>query len=271
MHDALSGWTTIGIGGSARRITVARTRGRLTELACDALVLGRGSNVLVSDDGYDGDVVINRCEYFERSGCYVTVGSGTRLGVLCGFLAENGLSGMEWATGIPASVGGAIKMNAGAFGGAMSDVTESAEVLRGGKVIRLSAAEIGFGYRTSVIKSGDTVIGATLRLHSNASEYIRRRMAEYQRSRRLTQPSGKSCGSIFKNTHGVSVGKVLDAAGLKGVRRGGAVISPKHANMIVNVGGATARDVCALIELMRAELEAENIEAKEEIIYIGGF
>ncbi len=271
MRDSLSAYTTFGIGGRARRISVARSRSELIDLAPDALVLGRGSNVLVSDDGYDGDVVINRYDDIVFNGDLVVAGSGACLASVSSAAARCGLSGLEWAIGIPGSVGGAVRMNAGAFGGAISDRLLYADVLRGGAVVRLGRGELGFSYRHSAIADDDVVIAAAFLLDKISAAVTLARCGEYTERRRSKQPSGKSAGSVFKNPSGISVGKVLDGAGLKGLRNGGAVISPVHANIIVNTGDATADDVCGLIRIMKGELEARGIEAKEEIIYVGGF
>lgn len=271
MRDSLSAYTTFGIGGRARRISVARSRSELIDLAPDALVLGRGSNVLVSDDGYDGDAVINRYDDIVFNGDLVVAGSGACLASVSAAAARCGLSGLEWAIGIPGSVGGAVRMNAGAFGGAISDRLLYADVLRGGAVVRLGRGELGFSYRHSAIADDDVVIAAAFLLDKISAAVTLARCGEYTERRRSKQPSGKSAGSVFKNPSGISVGKVLDGAGLKGLRNGGAVISPVHANIIVNTGDATADDVCWLIRIMKGELEARGIEAKEEIIYVGGF
>ncbi len=271
MRDSLSAYTTFGIGGRARRISVARSRSELIDLAPDALVLGRGSNVLVSDDGYDGDAVINRYDDIVFNGDLVVAGSGACLASVSAAAARCGLSGLEWAIGIPGSVGGAVRMNAGAFGGAISDRLLYADVLRGGAVVRLGRGELGFSYRHSAIADDDVVIAAAFLLDKISAAVTLARCGEYTERRRSKQPSGKSAGSVFKNSSGISVGKVLDGAGLKGLRNGGAVISPVHANIIVNTGDATADDVCGLIRIMKGELEARGIEAKEEIIYVGGF
>lgn len=271
MRDSLSAYTTFGIGGRARRISVARSRSELIDLAPDALVLGRGSNVLVSDDGYDGDVVINRYDDIVFNGDLVVAGSGACLASVSAAAARCGLSGLEWAIGIPGSVGGAVRMNAGAFGGAISDRLLYADVLRDGAVVRLGRGELGFSYRHSAIADDDVVIAAAFLLDKISAAVTLARCGEYTERRRSKQPSGKSAGSVFKNPSGISVGKVLDGAGLKGLRNGGAVISPVHANIIVNTGDATADDVCGLIRIMKGELEARGIEAKEEIIYVGGF
>ena len=271
MRNTLSEFTTFGIGGPAKRIEKATTRGALIDMSAEGTVLGRGSNILASDSGVDGVIVINRFEKVVRSGSLVYAGSGTRLGVLCAALCEKGLSGMEWAIGIPGTVGGAVRMNAGAFLGCMADVVEHVEVVRGGQVVTLEKSEIGFGYRTSGLLPSDTVIGATFKLTQDTPIDVRRRCERFNVLRKNSQPSGKSAGSVFKNPPHVSVGKILDEAGLKGLRRGGAVISDRHANIIVNTGGATAKDVVALIEIMRGVLEDNGVAAQEEIIYLGDF
>ena len=205
------------------------------------------------------------------NGDLVVAGSGACLASVSSAAARCGLSGLEWAIGIPGSVGGAVRMNAGAFGGAISDRLLYADVLRGGAVVRLGRGELGFSYRHSAIADDDVVIAAAFLLDKISAAVTLARCGEYTERRRSKQPSGKSAGSVFKNPSGISVGKVLDGAGLKGLRNGGAVISPVHANIIVNTGDATADDVCGLIRIMKGELEARGIEAKEEIIYVGGF
>ncbi len=265
----LAEWTTLGVGGMARELAVAYSAERLAELAAVGRVLGRGSNVLVSDDGYDGTIAVNRYETVTTRGDLVTAGSGTRLSVLAAVAAERGLSGLEWAHGIPGSVGGAVVMNAGAFGGGVSRSLVYADVLESGDVKRRYAEEFDFGYRRSGIRG--TVISATFATEPKPSHEIRERMAELAELRRKKQPRGKSAGSVFKNPPGQSAGKILDEAGLKGCRRGGAIISREHANIIVNTGGATARDVVSLISVMREALLARGVTAEEEIIYIGDF
>ena len=272
MSNALSAWTTFGIGGPARRIVVANDVSELAGYAASgALVLGGGSNVLVSDDGIDREVAINRCQGIAINGEIVTVLSGERLPQLCAYLAEAGLSGMEWACGIPGSAGGALVMNAGAFSRSMSDVAVGAEIVRGGKRIYLDRDELGLSYRASAIMPTDTVLSVTIELDRAAPALVKARCKRFAAERRAKQPTGKTAGSIFKNPDGISVGRVLDEAGLKGTRIGGAIISPVHANIIVNTGGATARDVTALIGIMRRALADAGVDAQEEIKYIGEF
>lgn len=268
MSNALCDFTTIGIGGEARRLIIADTARAIVDHP-DALLLGRGSNVVVSDKGYDGDVVVNRFESVDIIGDVAVAGSGTRLCYLCERLLSEGLGGMEWAFGIPGTVGGAVKMNAGAFGGAISDVLLYADILRDGKLVRLSREELGLSYRSSGIKQPDRVVYAAFRLHRDDRAHVRSLMSSYAAKRRAAQPSARSAGSVFKNPSGKSVAKLLDSAGFKGYGKGGAMVSREHANIIVNVGGATAKDVISVVADMKSALTDMGVSAEEEIEFIG--
>lgn len=271
MRGSLSAYTTFGIGGDARRLIFAKSAGELADSANDALILGFGSNVLVSDRGYDGTVVINRYCSYVRDGLTVTCGSGTGLGTLCAFLAEEGLSGLEWACGIPGSVGGAVVMNAGAFSHCISERLLYADVLKDGNVVRMSNGELGFGYRTSGITRDMVVVSACFLLVSDRSASVRGRCKAYSALRNAAQPRARSAGSVFKNPNGIKIARLIDEEGLKGYRVGDAQISDKHANMIVNLGNATACDVVAVIKTVKARLLEKGVRAEEEIIYIGEF
>ncbi len=269
----LSAYTTFGIGGEARELLFADSAESLCEPAArGALVIGGGSNLLVSDDGYDGTVCVNRYRAIDLDAGAVTVGSGTRLCTLSNALAEAGRSGLEWAVGIPGTVGGAVKMNAGAFGSCVGDRLLYADVLRKGVLLRLSNLELGLGYRRSGLMSGDTVISAAFRTDALDPSKVMRRTADIAAARAAAQPSGKSAGSVFKNPDGMHIAELIERAGLKGYTVGGARISEKHANIIVNTGRATAKDVCAVINRVKDEmLSRYGVAAQEEIIYIGDF
>lgn len=267
--DSLSRYTTFGIGGAARHIAVARSRGELID--ADGLILGGGSNVLVSDGGYDGSVIINRYESIELSGSEAIVGSGTRLPYLARFLAERGLGGLEWAEGIPGTVGGAVAMNAGAFGSCVADRILYADVLRGGELLRIPRDGLRLGYRRSAIGDGDVVIAAAFALGSADPSASIGLCDGYAAIRRAKQPRGRSAGSVFKNPDGMSIAKLIDEAGLKGYTVGGARISDAHANVIINTGGATARDVTDIIHTVKAAMSEIGVAAEEEIVYIGDF
>lgn len=266
----LRNWTTYGIGGRAERLEIASDRQRLCDLAPNSLVLGSGSNVLVSDGGYDGAVLINRYDELRRDGRSIYAGSGSRLGALGGKLAEFGLGGGEWLCGIPGTVGGAIVMNAGAFGKDMSGIVRSVDVLENGRVKTLSREEIPFAYRASGITG--TVVGAEFEFYPRERELIEADIKRFALLRAERQPKGRSAGSVFKNPEGVHIAELIERAGLKGMREGGAEISQKHANFIVNTGGATARDVKRLIDAVKVELKRRfGVDANEEIKYIGVF
>lgn len=271
MSRTLSAYTSLGIGGDAKRLIVAKSAEELIDFSGEALVLGNGSNVLVSDGGYDGTVVINRYCSFLRDGPIVTCGSGTTLPALCAFLAEEGLSGLEWACGIPGTVGGAVVMNAGAFSHTVSERLVYADVSVDRRVVRLSNGELGFSYRSSAVTNDMTVISACFLLNADKPSAVKNRCRSYSALRAASQPKGRSAGSVFKNPEGIKIAKVIDDAGLKGYRVGGAQISDKHANIIVNLGGATARDVVSIINVVKKRLHEYNIRAEEEIIYIGEF
>ena len=166
----LRNWTTYGIGGRARSLVIAKDRQSLCELAPHSLVLGFGSNVLVSDEGYDGAVLINRYDETRFDGMYVYAGSGLRLGALSKMLADRGLGGGEWFCGIPGTVGGAIVMNAGAHGNDISAIVRSVDVLADGRVKTLTRDEIPFSYRSSGIVG--TVVGATFEFYPRERKLI---------------------------------------------------------------------------------------------------
>ncbi|MCH5162310.1 MAG: UDP-N-acetylmuramate dehydrogenase [Clostridiales bacterium] len=268
----LSAYTTFGIGGEARELVIARSYEALCESAqSKALVLGNGSNVLVADSGYDGTVAINRYASADI-GSLAVVGSGLMLPALCKMLCERGKSGMEWAAGIPGTVGGAVRMNAGAFGSCVADRLVYADVVRDGKRMRLYKPELGLSYRHSALGACDIVIKAAFETTTDSPQSIARRMKEFSDRRRLTQPTGRSAGSVFKNPTGMHIAELIEKAGLKGYRVGGAVVSDRHANIIVNTGGATARDVRAVIEKVKQEVSAMfGVMPEEEIVYIGDF
>lgn len=269
-------YTTYHIGGRARLLTVVYDSTTLAEAVglCEPYcILGKGSNVLVSDDGFDGLVIVNAGDFLVREDDAVVCDSGLSLSRLSRYYAEQGLAGLAWACGIPASVGGAVIMNAGAFGGCMADVTLWADILRGGKEMRLTAEQLQFGYRTSSLGGKDVVLRIGLRAAVGDREQIAAQMAENLRVRRQKQPPGFSAGSVFRAAEGgLPAGKLIDEAGLKGLTAGGAKISEKHANFIVNNGYATAKDVRQLIDTAKAVVFANTgIRLHEEIRYIGDF
>lgn len=258
-------------GGRARRLAYAYTQEELCEAAdCGALVLGRGSNVLVGDAGYDGDVVVNRTASRTFSGEFCECDSGVLLSLLSREYAAAGRTGLEWAYGLPGSAGGAAIGNAGAFGGCMADVLDSVTVLSGGKVRELKAEECGFKYRASGIRG--TVLKLRLKAPLGDAETIRELSERNLARRRKTQPLGASAGSVFKVAGLLPAGLLIDRAGLKGASVGGAEISPIHANFIINRGGATSGDVLRLIlEAETAVFLKYGIRLEREIKLLGEF
>ncbi|HEY8186994.1 MAG TPA: UDP-N-acetylmuramate dehydrogenase [Pyrinomonadaceae bacterium] len=234
--------------------------------------LGSGSNIL-ADDGDHHYVVLSIKDLkgeLEFDGERVSVPAGYSLPRLCIDVARRGLSGIEGLGGIPGTVGGALWMNAGAYGHEIGTVTEKVRVARNGQVVEISGSEVQWNYRHTSFKEGELLLGATLRLTPDEPEKIRARMEDAKSRRMATQPHGsRSAGCFFKNppTGGAGTGQIIDEMGMKGSRRGGAVISPVHANFIVTEGeGARAEDALALAEEVRERVKREHgIELEYEV------
>ena len=248
-------------------------------------ILGGGSNVLVSDAGVRGVVVLNRARAvrFDEQAEPPTVWaeSGANFGVIARQAAQRGLAGLEWAAGIPGTVGGAVFGNAGAHGGDMAGNLVLAEILHlsGGEPLPEPRREewplerLGLQYRSSWLKRSPekaVVLSAHLKLERSTPQAVQTSLDEFVTYRRHTQPPGASMGSMFKNPPGDYAGRLIEAVGLKGVRIGNAQISPLHANFFVNHGEASAADVFALIELARQRVaEKFSLELELEIELLG--
>lgn len=238
-------------------------------------VIGAGTNVLVLDGGIRGVVlkIGSGLAALEISGLHLTCGAGLRLGRLAHAAGKAGISGLEFACGIPGSVGGAVVMNAGANGGQISQVVEWVRVFQPGEGIKtLPAGELGFAYRYSILQhSGAVVLEVGLLGRAGDSEAIRRRMQQNLAGRQARQPlEWPNAGSVFKNPPGGAAGQLIEAAGLKGYTIGGAQISSRHANFIINLGQARAADVLALIELARTAVKRKfAIELECEVRILG--
>lgn len=289
--ELLSKHTTLRIGGPADLFVVAHTVPELracVRLACvhhvPYFVLGGGANLLVADKGIRGLVIQNKCNAVEimpeedDTTWLVKAESGAAICAVARQTIARGLAGLEWAVDVPGTVGGAVVGNAGAYGGYVSDN------LRG--VVVLSPAdgehwwpssELGLGYRTSRFREDEktegfspVILSATFALRTEDAALIRKRAAEYSRRRAERQPEGLSAGSVFRRTAQYPAGFLIENAGLKGRRAGGAVISPQHANFIINLGMATARDVRELIELIRETVYAKfKVMLELEIELVG--
>ena len=264
--------TTFGIGGPAAAFVLANDLGDLVtalrsyldESELDEvplLVMGKGSNMLVSDLGFPGLVVKLGAgfKHMHRDDRLVEAGAGEAMPALAAWAATEGLAGLEFAAGIPASVGGSVRMNAGAHGGTTSSSLVSVDVALpvSGDVVTFRADQLGFGYRCSDLPRGSVVTAARWLLTPDDPATIRERLDELRAWRRATQPlRDRNCGSVFTNPQGDSAGRLIDAAGLKGMRVGGAAVSTKHANFITVAPGTSADDVVELIGVIRDTVRA---------------
>ena len=238
-------------------------------------VIGKGSNVLVSDEGFAGIVVrLGRgYRWAGRDGDLLTAGGAMPLPALAGVAMRHHLAGLEFGVAIPASLGGAVRMNAGAHGGSLADVIESVDVfgLSDGSNRRVPADEAGFSYRRSALAPDGVVVGATVRLGAGEPAEIRARMDEARDWRRRTQPLAEpNCGSVFKNPHGDHAARLIEEAGGKGRRVGAASISTKHANFIVASEGATASDVLTLVREVQDLVEERSGVLLEPEVHLLG-
>jgi len=239
------------------------------------LVLGRGSNLLVRDGGVRGVVICLTHPGFSRIDAdppLLRCGAGTRLKAVSAKARELDLAGLEFLEGIPGSVGGALRMNAGAMGSAVFEVITRVRFMdRAGQIHERDVAEVPAEYRSCPFFETNIALGATFRGRPDDREIIARRTTQFNQKRWSSQPKEPSAGCIFKNPSAtLSAGKLIDELGLKGTRQGGAVVSEVHGNFIVNEGRATARDVLQLIEVIKAKARKERgIELRTEVEIIG--
>ena len=288
----LAPYTAARLGGPAEVLLEARSAHALAqavsllwEEGLDFILLGGGSNVLVSDRGVRGVVLLNRARKvrFETAATPPTVWaeSGANLGLVARQAARHGLSGLEWAAGIPGTIGGAVYGNAGAHGSDMASNLLVAEILHCKELMQTGSSDrehwsvekLDLAYRSSRLKRSpgrDVVLAALLRLQPGDPAVIQAKMDELVANRRRTQPPGASLGSMFKNPPGDYAGRLIEAAGLKGLTSGGAQISSVHANFFINLGAATAADFADLVRQARqAVLEQFGVELELEIEMLG--
>jgi len=241
------------------------------------VVVGKGSNLLVSDRGFPGLVLRlgHGYRWAARDGARLTAGGAMPLPALSGIALQHGLSGLEFGVAIPATVGGAVRMNAGAHEGAMSDVVEQVDifVLSEGRGTSIPGKDAGFGYRRSMLPEDGVVTGITAHLTPGPPEQIRERMESARAWRRATQPLAEpNCGSVFKNPPGDHAARLIEAAGAKGMRVGGASISTKHANFVVAGPDSTAADILALIQRVEEIVrETSGVDLEPEVYLVGEF
>ncbi len=240
-------------------------------------VVGNGSNLLVGDKGFRGVIIqiAGNMNQLQADGEVITAQAGCSLAQIAGKALDEELAGFEFAAGIPGTLGGAVRMNAGAYGGEIKDVLESAVVLtREGKVMELSVNEMEFGYRTSIIeRTGWTILGGKIRLHKGKREEIKAVMDDLRERRVSKQPlEYPSAGSTFKRPKGYFAGKLIQDAGLRGFRVGGACVSEKHSGFVINIDHATADDVVSLMEQVDEKVRAQfGVGLEPEVRRIGEF
>jgi UDP-N-acetylmuramate dehydrogenase len=279
----LAPYTSARIGGPADILItaesaddLARTVKLLRKQEMEYILLGGGSNVLVSDRGVRGVVVLNRAKavrFHNGDQPSVTVESGVIFSNLANRCASKGLAGLEWAAAVPGTIGGAVYGNAGAFGGDVADNLAWTELLTENGRERFTVEQMGYGYRTSILKRGELdaiVLLAEFVLKNSTKEEVTVKIEQFSAHRRTTQPPGASMGSMFKNPAGDYAGRLIEAAGLKGTRIGNAEISPLHGNFFVNHANTKAEDIRALIQLTQKTVKEKlGVELELEVELIG--
>jgi len=278
-NEPMSCHTTLGVGGAARWYFRPENRDAvIASMQCvppdvSLLPLGRGSNLLVPDDGFPGLVMDLSClAAISSEGKEMTAEAGVRMSKLAQRSAESGLSGLEFMATVPGDVGGGIAMNAGAFGQQVSDTLQYIEMIDiKGNVTMLDAKMLEMDYRHARLPAGALVLSACFALQSDEPEAMKERMRNMRKKRSSTQPLEKpNCGSVFKNPPNDHAARLIEAVGLKGFRIGGACISDKHANFIINEGQARSSDVCELIRHARQMVEQRfGIRLEPEVRALG--
>jgi UDP-N-acetylmuramate dehydrogenase len=280
----MSDYTTLRVGGLVDAIykaenveELSRVIAYLGEEHIPYLPVGRGSNLLVKDEGLEGAVILlcgSLAGIEEKRENHVTLlaGAGLSISDLLNYCRSSGVGGVEFLAGIPGTVGGAVAMNAGAFGWEIGDTVQEVQMVTPcGKVMVRDQAQLSFSYRELRMEEGSLIIRVRFRVNQEAGEVVSGRIAKYLKRRKESQPLDyPSAGSVFKNPPDEYAGKLIEEAGLKGRRIGGAMISDKHANFIVNAGGAKAGDILALMELAQDKVRKKlGIELLPEIRVVG--
>jgi len=280
-NEPLAKHTTLRVGGPADAYVEPASETDLAGIVkfCGArgvpfFVMGRGSNLLVRDGGFRGVVICLAHANFGRievDGERLHCGAGTRLKNVAVEAKRNGLSGVEFLEGIPGSVGGALRMNAGAMGGQTFDVVESVRLMDfDGNVRELAPQEMVVEYRACATLKNRIALGAVFKCKSAPRQEIEARMKAFSEKRWASQPAAPSAGCLFKNPAQIPAGKLVDELGLKGTRVGGAMVSAEHGNFIVNNGSATARNILDLIDLLKQRAKTERgIDLETEVEIIG--
>jgi UDP-N-acetylmuramate dehydrogenase len=287
LDEPMAHHTTFGIGGPADYYTSAATEEQLLALTSIArrhgvpfFILGSGSNILVGDGGIRGLVIENRHTHCDEpvpqaDGRFLLrAASGASFAALARRLTQDGFAGLEWACGIPGTLGGAVVYNAGAYGGCLADVLLSVRAANGGPPTQMAASELALGYRGSAfthgILAGKLILSVDLLLHEGDAAALTQRIAELDARRLAVQPRGRNAGSIFKNTPEHPAWWLIDQVGLRGHRIGDAEISPRHTNFFVNRGRARAADIVALMDLAGQRVQERfGIRLEPEVALVG--
>ncbi len=287
--EPLARHTSYRIGGPARYYVQAHSISAVLGLikTCETygvpwVVVGRGTNLLVSDNGFDGVVITLGRDFrslrYDEERSLLVVGAGVMLSQVAREALHRSLGGLEFAVDVPGTVGGALRMNAGTHEGCIGDCVSSVTVMRvgenrgdGAHMEKLRANELAWDYRTSSFLPDDIIAECELSVTPSDSFFIRAKMEATHNRRKATQPLGlPSCGSVFRNPADKSAAALIESVGMKGERVGGALVSPVHANFIVNTGGATASDVIGLMKRIQAKVyEAHGIELQPEVRFLG--
>lgn len=283
-QEPMSRHTTFRVGGEAECIVMVETQEELSQLVPylsrtgqEYFILGNGSNLLVGDKGYQGVILRlgKRMQGIGVNGNYIVAGAGALLSQVSAAARNAGLSGLEFAAGIPGTIGGAIVMNAGAYDGEMKQIVKMVRVMnKEGEILTLDNDTMEFGYRTSIIRNRPfIVLGVVLELTQGKKEQIGERMEELMERRKSKQPlEYPSAGSTFKRPEGYYAGKLIMDAGLRGYRIGGAQVSEKHCGFVINAGGATAADIKEVIEEVQERVKDRfHIRLEPEVIFLGDF
>ena len=280
-NEIMKNHTSFKIGGECDYFVIPKNSQQLKavinkakELNLPVFVLGKGSNLLVSDSGIEGVVIsMLGLNEIDVNGDEITAGAGVSVAALCVAALNNGLSGLEFAYGIPGSVGGGLYMNAGAYGGEFSDTVIKAEYLSyNGEIVTVDAKDMALGYRTSIFKqNGGIILSATFKLKQGESQKIKAAMDDFMDRRKTKQPlEYPSAGSTFKRPTGYFAGALIEENNLKGVSLGGAMVSEKHAGFVINYDNATANDVKGLMAKIQKTVKENNgVELEPEIIFVG--
>ncbi|HVP04802.1 MAG TPA: UDP-N-acetylmuramate dehydrogenase [Dehalococcoidia bacterium] len=289
VNEPMARHTTFGVGGAADAYIAVKSEDQLRRVFAiarqreiEAFIFGSGSNILVGDGGIRGLVIDNQHSEItgpekNGEGYKVRAGSGMSFATLARRMSSAGYAGLEWAAGIPGSLGGAVVTNAGAYGHSLSDVLKGARLADSyGDVIEVSAEELDLSYRNSAFTSGkivgEIVLSVDLRLQKGDAKALKQQVKEFDVQRRGAQPPGRNCGSVFKNPPERPAWQYVDDVGLRGHRIGNAQFSELHSNFILNLGSATAKDVTSLIELAQAKVrEKFGVDLETEVMFVGEF